>query len=180
MGGECAPNLRGASPVGRDDGGPLYAARSGSKGENRIGDVDGVWRSGMTHSRSGVASASRPRKGQGASSPMMGVGQMVLTMGGCVSLGKLSRKTLVRRRLDSARLFLPFFLCRGVAGVVHSATTSGRQSDPEIHRTGDGNGRPGWEHQIRRWASSGAEVVILAEGGTSSWSEDRMECGIPD
>ena len=136
------PNLRGASPVGRDDGGPSYAARAGSKGESRIGDVDGVWRGGMTHSRSGVASASRPRTGQGASSPLMGVGQRVLAMGGCVSLGKLSRKTLVRRRLDSARLSY-FFLCKGVAGVVRSATTAGRQSGPEIRRTGDGNDRPG-------------------------------------
>ena len=106
------PNLRGASSVGRDDGGPLYAARAGSKGASQIGDVDGVWRGGMTHSRSGVAGASRPRKGQGASSPLMGVGQMVLTMGGGVSLGKLSRKTLVRRRRDFARLSYFFFYVR--------------------------------------------------------------------
>ena len=40
------PNLWGASPISRDDGGPSYAARTGSKGESRIGDVDGVWRDG--------------------------------------------------------------------------------------------------------------------------------------
>ena len=32
-------NLRGASPVGRDDGGRSYAARADGKGENRVGDV---------------------------------------------------------------------------------------------------------------------------------------------
>ena len=37
------PNLRGASPVGRDDGGPSYTAQTGGKGESRIRDVDGVW-----------------------------------------------------------------------------------------------------------------------------------------
>ena len=57
------PNLRGASPVGRDDGGPSYAARAGGKGESRVGDVDGVWRGGVILSRTGVASASRPRTG---------------------------------------------------------------------------------------------------------------------
>ena len=71
------PNLRGASPVGRDDGGPSYAARAGRKGESRIGDVDSVWRDGMCHSRSGVASASRPRSGQGSLSPLLGDGSLV-------------------------------------------------------------------------------------------------------
>ena len=33
--GECVPNLRGANPVGRDGGGPSYAARAG-------GDKGGV------------------------------------------------------------------------------------------------------------------------------------------
>ena len=33
------PNLRGASPVSRDEGGLSYAARAGGKGEKRIGDV---------------------------------------------------------------------------------------------------------------------------------------------
>ena len=32
-------NLRGASLVGRDDGGRSYAARADGKGENRVGDV---------------------------------------------------------------------------------------------------------------------------------------------
>ena len=32
-------NLRGASPVGRDDGGRSYAAQADGKGEKRIGDV---------------------------------------------------------------------------------------------------------------------------------------------
>ena len=36
------PNLRGASPVGRDDGGRSHAARAGGKGESRVGDVDGA------------------------------------------------------------------------------------------------------------------------------------------
>ena len=55
------PNLRGVNPVGRDDRGPSYAARAGGKGESRVGDVDGVRRDGVTCSRTGVASASRPR-----------------------------------------------------------------------------------------------------------------------
>ena len=57
------PNLRGASPVDRDDGGPSYAARAGGKGESRVGDVDGVWRGGVIRSLTGVASASRPHTG---------------------------------------------------------------------------------------------------------------------
>ena len=36
------PNLRGASPVGRDDGGRSYAARAGGGGENRVDDVEGA------------------------------------------------------------------------------------------------------------------------------------------
>ena len=59
------PNLRGANPVGRDGGDPSYAARTGGKekGGCRIGAVAGVWRDGMRHSRTGVASASKPRTG---------------------------------------------------------------------------------------------------------------------
>ena len=66
------PNLQGASSVGRDDGDPSYAARAGGKGESRIGDVDGVWRDGMIHSRTGVASASRPRMGPRGVMPFAG------------------------------------------------------------------------------------------------------------
>ena len=55
-------------------------------------------------------------------------------------------------------------------GRVRSAWMAGRQRGPEIRRAGDGNDRPGWKHQICRWANSGAEFVILLEGGESSGS----------
>ena len=41
--GGCVPNLRGASPVGRGDGGLPYAARSNSKAiQERVVGVDEV------------------------------------------------------------------------------------------------------------------------------------------
>ena len=51
------PNLRGASPVGRDEGGQSYAARAGGKVEmsrrrcgsgKNPGDVVRSWRRGIT------------------------------------------------------------------------------------------------------------------------------------
>ena len=71
------PNLRGANPVGRDDGGPLYAARAGGKGESRVGDVDGVWRDGMIHSRTVWRVRAGHARAQGTLCPLLGDGSLV-------------------------------------------------------------------------------------------------------
>ena len=79
------PNLRGASPIGRDDGGLSYAAQAGGKGDSRFGDVDGVWRDGVIRSRKGVASASRSRTGGAGRSDrcLKGVRSGISNQGGC-------------------------------------------------------------------------------------------------